>query len=415
MNKNAVRIIAIILAVVMLVSIGFIVLDAIATPALANNASTTRAQINRLRGELRDYQRRKSEVQAQINAIDFEKRTELARKNVLDDRIMFTGMQIDNIELTIMHYGMLIEEKELEVIAAQEREDAQFALYRTRVRDMEENGVISYLEILFDSTSFADLLARIDFVSDIMRADEQTYFALIAAREETIAAKEALEETVVEREAERTLLEEMEEELRIHLEEADQIIQDLQDHRDSEQELFDQIAADEARILRDIRQAEERLRQQEAAAAAAAARSNQNNIVRGTGDLIWPVPSSRNVTSHFGSRIHPVFRVMRHHSGIDIGAPHGTTVVAADRGTVITSTYNSSFGNFIVIAHGENRNGDRITTLYAHLQSRGVRVGDVVERGQTIGRVGSTGVSTGPHLHFEVTVNGTRVNPMRFL
>ncbi|MCL2227171.1 MAG: M23 family metallopeptidase [Oscillospiraceae bacterium] len=106
---------------------------------------------------------------------------------------------------------------------------------------------------------------------------------------------------------------------------------------------------------------------------------------------------------------------MRQHSGIDIAARHGANVLAADRGTVITSRFNSSYGNYIVIAHGENRNGDRITTLYAHLSTRSVSVGDVVEQGQVIGRIGSTGVSTGPHLHFEVMVNGTRVNPMRFL
>jgi len=413
MNRKAVRVIAIILALVMLVSIGFIVLEAIAstTPASANTA-TTRAEIDRLRGELRVYQQRRSYVQAQINAIEFERRTETARKYVLDDRIMITGQQIDNLELTIMHYGVLIEEKELEVEAAQEREAHQFALFKARVRSMEENGVISYLEIVFDSTGFADLLARIDFVADIMRADEQTYFDLIAAREATEAAQLALEETVLEREAERDILEELEEELRMQVEEAEELIAILEDQQDTEQELFDKIAADEARILRDIRQAEERLRQQEAAAAAA---RQAQNIVRGTGELTWPVPGHRRVTSGFGSRMHPVFRVMRHHSGIDIGAPHGANVVAADRGTVITSAYNSSFGNFIVIAHGENANGDRITTLYAHLQSRSVRQGDVVQRGQSIGRVGSTGVSTGPHLHFEVTVNGTRVNPMRFL
>jgi len=411
MNRTVVRVIAIILAVVMLVSIGFIVLDAIASPASANTANT-RAEINRLREELRVYQSRKSYVQAQISALDFATRTEIARKDTLDDRIMLTGQQIDNLEQTIMHYGVLIEEKEVEVEIAKEREDYQFALFRHRVRAMEENGVISYLEIIFDSTSFADLLGRIDMVADIMRADERTYFDLIAAREATKAAQEALEETLLEREVERELLGELEEDLRVQVEEAQQIISDLRDDRDAEQELFDKIAADEARILRDIRQAEERLRQQEAAAAAA---RQAQNIVRGTGDLTWPVPGHRRVTSGFGSRMHPVFRVMRHHSGIDIGAPHGATVVAADRGTVIRSAYNSSFGNFIIISHGENRNGERITTLYAHLQSRAVREGDVVQRGQAIGRVGSTGVSTGPHLHFEVTVNGGRVNPMRFL
>ncbi|MCL2391731.1 MAG: peptidoglycan DD-metalloendopeptidase family protein [Oscillospiraceae bacterium] len=409
MNRKVVRIIAIILAFVMLVSIGFIVIDAFVATA---NTSATREQISRLRTELQEYQRRKSVIQASINAIDFATRTELGRKSILDDRIMLTGLEIDNIEATIEQYELLIIEKEYEVVLAQEREDAQFALYRRRVRDMEENGAISYLEILFDSTSFADLLARIDFVSDIMRADELTYFNLIRAREETILAVRSLEETKEELEEEKELLEEKQFELELQVDEANELIAQLQADRETEAALYAEVAAEEARILRDIRAREQELARQEAAAAAAA-RQNQQGNVRGTGTLLWPVPSSRNVTSRFGVRMHPVFRVMRQHTGIDIAARHGANVVASDRGTVITSEFNSSFGNFIVISHGENANGDRITTLYAHLSTRAVSRGQVVEQGQVIGRIGSTGVSTGPHLHFEVTVNGTRVDPLR--
>jgi len=406
-NKKVIRVIAIILAVVMLMSVGFVILDSLMASANSSNISGTRAQINRLRGELQGYQSRRREVQTHIDAIDFERRTELARKSILDDRIMFTGMEIDIIEATIEQYEILIVEKEAEVVRAQEREEAQFQLFRTRVRNMEENGVISYLEILFSSTNFADLLARMDFVSDIMRADEQIYFELVAAREATIEAKAELEETKLELEEERVLLFSRQEELADQVEEAEAMIYELLQHRETEQALHDALVADEARIMRQIREQEEELRRLEAAAAAAAAAARP--VVRGTGELTWPVPGHTRVTSPFGSRMHPVFRVMRHHNGIDIGAPHGANVVAADRGTVIRSAYNSSFGNYIVISHGN------MNTLYAHLSTRSVRAGDTVQRGQTIGRIGSTGTSTGPHLHFEVHVNGQRVNPMRFL
>ena len=118
-------------------------------------------------------------------------------------------------------------------------------------------------------------------------------------------------------------------------------------------------------------------------------------------------PVSGAVTSGFGMRKHPVFGDYRQHNGVDFYASHGAVVVAADSGTVITSTYNSSYGNYVVIAHGGG-----MTTLYAHLSSRSVSVGDGVSKGQQVGLVGSTGISTGPHLHFEVSVNGTRINPM---
>jgi len=405
-NKKVIRVIAIILAVVMLMSVGFVILDSIVASANSSNISATRAQINRLRGELQEYQRRRNEVQTHINAIDFERRAELARKSILDDRIVFTGMEIGIIEATIVQYEILIIEKEEEVVRAQEREDAQFQMFRTRVRNMEENGVISYLEILFDSTSFADLLARMDFVSDIMRADEHIYLSLVAAREATIEAKEELEETRLELEEEIVLLYQRQEELAEQVAEADAMIYQLLQDREAEQALHDAIVADEALIMRQIREQEEELRRQEAAAAAARA---QQNVQRGTGDLVWPVPGHRRISSGFGIRQHPVFGTMRAHNGIDIPAPHGTNVIAADTGTVIRSAYNSSFGHYIVISHGN------MNTLYAHLSTRSVRAGDNVQRGQTIGRVGSTGISTGPHLHFEVHVNGQRVNPTRFL
>jgi len=408
MNRRFVRIVAIVLAFIMLFSIGWIVLDAIT--GVSASARVTQAEINRLREEMREYQRRRREIQAVINAIDFERRTETAKKSVLDDRIMLTGMEIDNLVETIEQYLLLIEDKEVEVITAQAREDEQYRLYRTRVRDMEENGVITYLEIIFDSTSFSDLLGRIDFVSDIMRADEQIYYRLVNARLETIAAKEALEATVLEMEEEQVLLEEKREELYEQLEEANAIILQLQQDRETEAALYNEVAADQVRVQRQIAAREQELRRQEERDRLAAIPR-----VRGTGELMWPVPSSRNVTSGFGTRMHPVFRVMRQHLGIDIAAGHGTNVVAADSGTVITSDFNSSYGNYIVISHGYNDRGERITTLYAHLSSRSVRRNDTVEKGQVIGRIGSTGISTGPHLHFEVTVNGTRVNPLNRL
>ena len=410
MSKKTVRIIAIILAAVMLFSIGWIVLDAVTA-----SANVTQAEINRLREEKREYERRRQEIQARINTIEFERMTEISKKGVLDDRIILTGLEIDNISETIEMYVMLIEEKELEVIAAQGREEEQLQLYRERVRRMEENGAISYLEIIFDSTSFSDLLARIDFIGDIMRADEITYNALINAKLETKAAMDALEQTKAELEQEKADREDKLEELAIQLDEAGALIAQIQSNLVTEQALYDEASAEAARIQREINAKEEERRKQEEAEARRRAESQaQNQRTKGTGELMWPVPSSTNVTSGYGIRLHPVFRVMRQHWGIDISASHGANVVASDSGTVITSGYNSSYGNYVVISHG-NVNGNTMTTLYAHLSSRRVSEGASVSKGQVIGLVGSTGISTGPHLHFEVTVNGSRINPLNRL
>jgi len=400
MNRKVARIIAIILALVMLLSVGWMLLDAITA-----SARVTQAEIDRLREEKREYEKRKQEIQSRINTIEFERNTEVAKKTVLDERISLTEMEIENITAIIEQYVFLIVEKEIEVADAKDREEAQYKQYKTRVRDMEENGVISYLEIIFDSTSFSDLLARIDFVGDIMRADELTYNNLIKARLETEAAEAALRQTKLEMEEEKESLQMKREELGDQLDEANALIADIQANLESETALYQEAAAEEAKIQREINaKAEEYRKQQEADRQAAIGK------VSGTGDLMWPVPSSGYISSGYGVRLHPVYRVMRQHYGIDIGAAHGASVIASDSGRVITSAYNSSYGNYIVVYHG-TVNGVTMTTLYAHLSSRRVSEGADVVKGQIIGLVGSTGVSTGPHLHFEVTVNGSRVNP----
>lgn len=408
-SKRFARILAVILAVLMAFSL---IYSAIAS--LTAKAVATQAEIDRLREEKREYERRKQEIQSRINTIEFERMTEVAKKQVLDDRIMLTGMEIDNINETIDYYITLIGEKEIEVAIAQNRENAQLQLFRTRVRDMEENGVITYLEILFDSTSFSDMLARLDFISDIMRADESIYNNLIEARNATEAARDALEATKLELEEERVEKQQKQEELEEQLEQANELIDTIEATLETENALYLETYAEAQRIQAEINAKVEELRREEErrAAAAAAAAAASANRVQGTGVLRWPVPSSGRdmITSGFGTRLHPVYYVYRFHSGIDIGAYHGADIVAADRGTVITSDYNSSYGNYVVISHG---NG--MTTLYAHMSSRRVSVNQVVERGQVIGLVGSTGVSTGPHLHFEVSIGGQRVDPQRYL
>jgi len=399
-SRRVARVIAIILALLMAFSIVFVAIESLTAKAVA-----TQAEINRLKEEKKEYERRKREIQSRINTIEFERMTEMAKKGVLDDRIMLTGLEIDNINETIDFYGTLIVEKEAEVVAAQAKEDGQLQLYKRRVRDMEENGTISYLEIIFASTSFSDLLARLDFVRDIMQADEKTYFDLTIAREETEAAKEVLKHTKLEMEDERHLLETKQSELEEQLEEASALIEKIEADLETEKALRAEVQADEERVQREINQKEEELRRAQEQARRAAA-----NRVRGTGTLGWPVPSNGTVISGYGIRMHPVFKVYRQHTGIDIPARHGASVVAADTGTVLTSAYNSTYGNYIVISHG---NG--VTTLYAHLSSRRVSENATVTKGQVIGLIGSTGISTGPHLHFEVSINGSRVNPVKYL
>jgi len=439
-----------VLATVILISISIIVNPTLVDTTVSANPSQT--QLDQLREEKREYELQKSEIQARIDAIEFQHMTEMGKKEVLDERITMTGFEIKNIKEIIDQYHILITEKENEIAIAQNREDAQLHKYRKRVRDMEENGVISYLEIIFDSANFSDLLARIDFVNDIIRADEKTYIDLQNARNDTIAAKVELEGTKAELEEEEKQLELKNDELLEQLEQAYELIRKIEEDIESESQLRDMVIAEEERVQLEINAAVSELRRQQDAErqqnierqraaeklrrqieqthsipgpAAVVGGGSENeggsgsvggsesegkseggseseggdgDVVGNTGQLMWPVNGS--IWSRFGPRNG------RQHQGIDIGAPHGTNVVAADSGTVITSTYASGYGNYIVIAHG---NG--FTTLYAHLSSRSVSKGDSVTKGQLIGCVGSTGNAKGAHLHFEVSINGRRVDP----
>ena len=405
-SNYAVRIRATILAFLMSISVVFLVADATTPNAQAN----TGARIRTLREERGRLSREIEEVQARINDIEFDRLSQLSQKEALDDRLNLTWMQIESITEAIELYEILIVEQELEVRAAQNRENEQFEAYRNRVRSMEENGVITYLEILFDSTSFADLLARWDFINDIMRADERAYRDLTTAREETQAAEEALRITIVELEEEKAQLELSEIELYEQIEQANELIEELMSTLEGEEALHQQKVAESRRINAEIdRLLEQQRREEEERRRREAARRESNSgtpPVAGSGRLMWPMQG--RVISEFG------MRRGRMHLGIDIMGPVGRNIVAADSGTVIRTGYNAGgWGFFIMIDHG---NGMR--TTYGHLNCRGVvSQGQRVSRGQLIGFNGFSGNATAsaPHLHFEVRVNGRDVNPRSHL
>jgi len=416
-----VRIVATMLALTMLFSVLVIAIDAFA--GTTAQARVTQGQIDRLRSEKREYERQKREVQSRIESIEYQNLAEMAKKDVLDTRISLTGLEIININEIIDHYYMLIREKEYEVLLAQDREELQLQRYRNRVRSMEENGIISYLEIVFDSTSFSDLLARIDFVFDIMRADARLYDDLQSAKTETIEAKNDLEAAKAELNEEKEYLEQKVIEFNEQLEEVSALIMMLQADFETATLLRDELEAEEVRIQREINQAveqlrrqqeEERRRQEEAqrrasqqtgSGSSGSGGGGTSSAVPGSGQLMWPSPG--RAISEWGA---PRDGGRRLHQGLDIGGPYGQHVYAAEAGTVITVSYGSGYGHYVTVSHG---NG--LQTLYSHLDSTAVTVGTHVSRGQLVGYVGSTGNATTPHLHFEVFVNGVRVNPRLYL
>lgn len=408
MNKRKIRAaVALCLSVLLM---GTAVSEAFPVPAYA----VTQSQIDELKAQRNVIRAQRQEKQAIVEALEAEKADVVAQKQAMDERNMYTLQQIQLNNQEIELYDEMIAEKAAELEEAQRLENEQLERYRTRVRAMEENGGYNILAIISKSDSFSDMLTAMDDVGEIMESDRQLEDAYIAARENTESVKADYEDTRSELEELKAQLKAEQEELEKDIEEAIQIILNLENDLENRQAEYDAIMAaeDAANATIDKLVAElEAQRAAEAAAAAAAAGggSGGGGSANASGSFMWPVASYVYVSSRFGLRVHPITGQKKSHTGIDIASNQGTAVYASDGGSVTLAGWNGGYGNCIMIDHG---NG--YVTLYGHLSSISVSVGQTVSQGTTIGAVGSTGNSTGPHLHFEVLKNGTRIDPEQF-
>ncbi len=388
---------------------GTVVSEAIPVPAYA----VTQSQIDELKEQRNVIRAQRQEKQAIVEALEAEKADVVAQKQAMDERNMYTLQQIQLNNQEIELYDEMIAEKAAELEEAQRLENEQLERYRARVRAMEENGGYNILAIISKSDSFSDMLTAMDDVGEIMESDRQLEDAYIAARENTESVKADYEDTRAELEELKAQLKAEQEELEKDIEEAIQIILDLENDLENRQAEYDAIMAAEdaanATIDKLVAELEAQRAAEAAAAAAAAGGSSGGGSANASGSFLWPVASYVYVSSRFGLRVHPITGKTKSHTGIDIASNQGTAVYASDGGTVTLAGWNGGYGNCIMIDHG---NG--YVTLYGHLSSISVSVGQTVSQGATIGAVGSTGNSTGPHLHFEVLKNGTRIDPEQF-
>ena len=422
MSKKLTRIICIVLAVLMLA--GFL------TMVVSSRAhAVTQAEIDKLKEERNEIRRQKNDIQEQINALQSEMTSVIDKKSALDEQNELNRQDIEIINEQIALYDQMIEEKAEEVAEAVRAEEEQYAHYCARVRTMEETNAWSYISFLFEADSLTDFLGRLNDITDIIRNDRHVKDEYIAAREavekvkaeyeaiqadqeetreELLAEKTRLEEQI---EAATKLIRELEEDIEAYEEayEANEALEnEVQEKIDKKvAELQAQKAAEEA-ARKAWEESQRKLREQ--AAKAASSSGSGAKTASAAGYYSWPVPSCTYITSRFGYRVHPIFGTTKYHSGVDIAAGYGATIQAAAGGTVSIAEYSDSYGYYCVIYHS---NGT--TTLYAHMNAQPcVSVGETVSAGQTIGYVGSTGWSTGPHCHFEIRVNGSCVDPLSY-
>ena len=366
--------------------------EAVVVPASA----VTQAEIDAMKEEANSLKQQQEEIQDQLDSLAADRENAMARKTLLEQQINATRAEINTIAAQISKYDELIAQKQEELSQAEAEEQAQYELFCERVRYMEEQGEVSYWSILFSSKDFADLLDNAMMVEEIMDYDNQVMDQLIALREQIEQDKAELETTRQEQQDAKAEQEAAQANLQAQESEVDALLSQI-----SNQE--DELEAREAqlRAASDAATAEIAAAERELAAQIA-------NVPSESG-FLWPLPGRYNLSSLFGSRKHPITGKANNHTGIDIPASSGTSILAAKSGVVTTSTYNNSYGNYVVVSHS-----DGTSTLYAHMVRRNCSKGDTVSQGQVIGYVGTTGSSTGNHLHFEVRVNGSRVDPINY-
>ena len=390
------------IAAVVLAAVALAFAGAVATAARAETAAELQQKLKNARSRIDAAKDKKATLNQQIAGLD-------GKLAAIQDRLGGLGDQIASVEerLSVTREKLVLLRKELrlkrlELEKAQARLELEQKNFQERVVLSYKSEDLDFVDVLLASSSFEDLISRVNVIHDLLGGNDDLVGGLEAARDEVDAEKRAIagREGAVADAA--TVLQEKSDELAA-----------LRAAQAASQAAALAVRQQKTGALKGVNNDLAELERQEnqllaESAALTSVINGSSGSGTGSGSLSWPVNGP--VTSAFGWRIHPILGYKKFHTGIDIGVGYGVPIRASDGGTVIYATWMGGYGNVVIVDHG---NG--LSTLYAHQSSLAVGIGARVSRGQTIGYVGSTGFSTGPHLHFEVRVNGNPVDPMGYL
>ena len=404
-----------VMAAIMLLSL---ILSLIPTKAGAASSSEIRKQIAALKDEKKQIDAQLKEVKGQLKENTNEIKGIVAQKDAIDQEVQLLHQQIFNINQQVATYALLIADKQDELDEASVRLEELQQKNKERIRAMEEEGELSYWSVIFKADSFSDLLDRLSMVQEINAADQRRLQEISEVgrkvsnvREELIFEKSALEAVRSELDTSEAALEEKRKE-------ADSLLTQLIAKGDEFEALIDESEDLQSDLMKEIAQKEKDLKAaeyKEWLATYVPTRPSGTDTTPSTqapSSSGWIKPlKSYTITSAFGMRIHPIHKVERFHEGVDMAAPQGTPIYAAKSGKVTTTSYQAGgAGYYVSINHG-----DGFASIYMHMTNYIVKPGQHVSTGQVIGYVGSTGGSTGPHLHFGISYKGTYVNPMSYI
>lgn len=446
-RKKLISIMAGIMAIVMLLSL---LLSLLPTQAFAASSSEIRNQINDLKEQKKEIQDQIEDVKNQYEENENEIADMVARKNVIDQEIGLLNTQILVMNEEIAAYNLLIADKQEELDDATDRLNQLNAEHKERIRTMEEEGKVSYWEVLFKARSFSDLLDRLNMVEEIAASDQRRLVAMNEAAKEVEVAQDNLELEKAELEVAQEELEQTQVELDAKRQEADDLIAELLGKSEDLEALRAEFEAQEEAFMTEIAQKEKEYNEAKnrewqeymatyttvppATTKPANSGSTNNSSGTNTGGnnggssntggnsgntgggspssgASWLRPCSYTyLSSPFGYRDAPTSGASSYHQGVDLAAPKNTPIYATRAGVVTASTYGSAAGYYVTINHG-----DGFSSIYMHMESKVVSAGQAVSAGQLIGYVGKSGVATGYHLHFGISYNGMYVNPCLYV
>lgn len=342
--------------------------------ALREKKSKTDSEIKSIQKEIHKKQLKEAEVTNEINA--------------LDRKIDEADNELAKVENKLKTINGNIKKTKEELVEAENNITKKNDTLNSRLRVMYKNGSVGYLEVLLDSEDIGDLLTRLDMVKSVVSHDVDLLKYMKEQREIIVSKKKDLEIQQDALASTRVELNNKKQDLVVATRAKERLMADIKQDKDKLEKQEDELNALAEKISSEIRK-------------------RQLSVEYAGGEMMWPTPGIYRITSPYGYRIHPILHTRKMHTGVDIGASYGTKVLAANDGVVQMSGWLGGYGKVVLIDHGGG-----ITTLYAHNSRLLVKAGAKVKRGQAISKVGSTGNSTGAHLHFEVRKNGSHVNPL---
>lgn len=428
--KNRKRLVSVLAGVMAAILLLTLLMSILPTFAGAASSGEIRKQIIALQQERKEVQNQIADVKKQYKENENEIADLIAQKNVVDQEIQLLNTQIININEQISAYNLLIADKQDELDTAEDRLEALNQENKERIRTMEEEGEVSYWEVLFKANSFSDLLDRLNMVEEIAASDKRRLQELSDAANKVEEAQAELETEKGELETTKKDLDDTQAEMNEKSKESEALLQELLQKADDLQALEEECKEQENAFLKQIAAMEVQFnaakqREWEAWKATSVPATTAGGGSNGSGGNSggnsggssggssggWQVPCSyTSITSPFGNRVSPTSGASTYHQGVDLDTGTGDRVYASRAGVVTVAGWGNAAGNYVQINHQ-----DGFSSIYMHLSSYCVSAGQIVSAGELIGLTGATGITTGDHLHFGISYNGVYVNPCNYV